>query len=328
MKLTAVSAIVFMLGLLANGQQDDQEWLEFKKQFLKQERSLKKEDEPKRYRIWKSNNNFVKQHNQLYEQGKVSFRVGVDEFSIYSDEEFSKMRKGLMEQNESSGIFENKTLPVPRFAPSSIDWRKRGYVTPVKDQGSCGSCWAFAAIGAIEGQLLRKGIKLTSLSSQQLLDCVVKSYGCYGGWVEEALLYSMRSGNMDDSVYPYIGYKSSCKYKSNSKVVQPRVAYRFSGESSLRSMVAAYGPMVVLMYTNTQSFRNYRGGIYYEPLCNYYRGRFDHAMLVVGYGSENGIPFWIVKNTWGTRYGENGYIRVRMGLGNCGIGTYNLYTLL
>lgn len=202
----------------------------------------------------------------------------------------------------------------------------------MRDQGnSCNSCWAFVATGALEGQLFRKTGKLIPLSEQNLIDCSGShgNDGCKCGWAFKAFDYVKDVGIQSDKTYPYMGKKNKCQYNSNFSVGTDRgfVQTPFNDEKELKIAVATVGPVSVQVNARLASFQHYAGGVYHDPKCN--PNQTNHAVLVVGYGSDKkGHDFWIVKNTWGTNWGEKGYIRMMRNRNCCGIATYGFYPLV
>ncbi|XP_068943858.1 procathepsin L-like isoform X2 [Petaurus breviceps papuanus] len=217
--------------------------------------------------------------------------------------------------------------PLFVTVPQSVDWREEGYVTPVKNQGNCLSCWAFSATGALEGQWFRKMGKLVSLSEQNLVDCSLDegNIGCRGGFMTNAFEYVMKNEGIDtEESYPYEGKEGNCRYEpENSGANVTRYVEIPSGEeSALTEAVAIAGPVSVAVDASHSSFQFYRGGVYYEPNCD--SEFLDHGMLVVGYGvdEESGEKYWIVKNSMGEDWGNSGYILMARDKNNhCGIAT-------
>ncbi|XP_072021116.1 digestive cysteine proteinase 2-like isoform X1 [Amphiura filiformis] len=212
--------------------------------------------------------------------------------------------------------------------PDTVDWRTKGYVTPVKNQNQtqCESGWAFSATGALEGQHFAKTGTLVSLSEQQLVDCSrsLGNMGCNGGWMDQAFQYITDNGGINtEAAYPYTAREGICKYTA-SNVGATTTGYvplgPYATESDLQVAVRI-GPISVLIDSRHSSFRMYSSGVYYEPSCS--QTLLDHGVLVVGYGTtEGGQDYWLVKNSFGTSWGENGYIKMARNKNNhCGIAT-------
>lgn len=208
--------------------------------------------------------------------------------------------------------------------PESWDWRSQGAVTSVKNQGSCGSCWAFSAIGNIEGQVAIKTKKQVDLSEQQFVDCDKVDQGCNGGLMEDAFKYAMKQGGVDTlESYPYKGRGNTCAYKSSTSAAKV-TGYNFAGtedETKLRAILHQTGPMAIAI--NATPLQFYFGGIYtpwFSWTCN--PKSLNHGVLMVGYGQEGDKQFWIIKNSWGPNWGEKGYFRIVAGKGACGVNTY------
>ncbi|WAR09035.1 CPL1-like protein [Mya arenaria] len=237
----------------------------------------------------------------------MSYYMGVTQFSDMTFEEWASVYTSRMIDDVGTGNASTFLTPENFNAPGSVDWRQKGYVTSVKDQGACGSCWSFSATGAIEGQHFRKTGKLLSLSEQQLVDCS-RSYGnkgCGGGLKDQAMLYVRDAGGIEsENAYPYT---DSCSLADSQSPWQLR---------RLMDAVASQGPIAVSIKVN-KKFQNYDGGIFYNSSC--ISAEAGHAVLAVGYGSTPG-EYWLVKNSWGPRWGEQGYIRMARNKGNvCGI---------
>ncbi|THD18939.1 Secreted cathepsin L 1 [Fasciola hepatica] len=208
-----------------------------------------------------------------------------------------------------------------RAVPASIDWRESGYVTEVKDQGQCGSCWAFSTTGTMEGQYMKNERVDTSFSEQQLVDCSRPwgNNGCGGGFMENAYNYLRQFGLESESSYPYQAVEDSCQCDRQLGVAKVTGYYTVhsGNELELQSLVGAEGPAAVAVAVDSD-FMMYRGGIYQSEICSLLR--LNHAVLTVGYGSQDDTDYWIVKNSWGTCWGEYGYIRLVRNRGNmCGI---------
>jgi cathepsin L len=212
--------------------------------------------------------------------------------------------------------------------PPSVDWRDQRLVTPVKNQQQCGSCWTFSATGSMEGQHAKKTGDLISLSESQIVDCDVNGtdQGCDGGLMDGAFQYVINNGGIErEDDYPYKPVDGPCKFKKN------KVAARFKGyhdvtggEAGLKEAVATIGPISVGIDASNPSFQFYKSGVYYEPECS--STMLDHGVLVIGYGTENGTNFWLVKNSWGESWGMDGYIKMsRDKNNNCGIATQPSY---
>merc|ERR1712121_33566 len=185
--------------------------------------------------------------------------------------------------------------------PATVDWRKHGYVTPVKDQKQCGSCWAFSATGSLEGQTFKKTGKLVSLSEQNLVDCSFPegNEGCEGGFSSEAYRYINSNGGVDtEASYPYLAVNGKCMYNSSNvgATVTGCTQIESMSEAKLKTAVASVGPISVAIDAGHQSFQLYEEGVYYEPECS--QTILDHGVLAVGYGTESdGTDYWLVKNS-------------------------------
>ena len=176
-----------------------------------------------------------------------------------------------------------------------------------KDQGTCLSCWSFAAVAAVEALYAKKFNKIMAFSEQQVVDCDRNNWGCNGGWSDRALTYIQNNGLQAASTYSYTGRTGICNYFSS------QVTARITGQRLIKDLKAAlqYGPVVVYLQASLD-FQYYKSGIF----NGYCSTKYDHAVTAVGWGVENGVEFWIVRNSYGTSWGERGNIRIRIN-GNC-----------
>uniref|UniRef100_A0A7P0T904 Cathepsin S n=1 Tax=Homo sapiens TaxID=9606 RepID=A0A7P0T904_HUMAN len=207
-------------------------------------------------------------------------------------------------------------------------WKKT-YGKQYKEKGSCGACWAFSAVGALEAQLKLKTGKLVSLSAQNLVDCSTEKYGnkgCNGGFMTTAFQYIIDNKGIDsDASYPYKAMDQKCQYDSKYRAAtcSKYTELPYGREDVLKEAVANKGPVSVGVDARHPSFFLYRSGVYYEPSCTQ---NVNHGVLVVGYGDLNGKEYWLVKNSWGHNFGEEGYIRMARNKGNhCGIASFPSY---
>ncbi|XP_054443935.1 procathepsin L-like isoform X2 [Pteronotus mesoamericanus] len=210
--------------------------------------------------VWEKNMKMIELHNWEHSQGKHSFTMAMNAFGDMTNEEFRQAINGFQYQKHRKG----KVFQEPPYAeiPLSVDWREKGYVTPVKDQGQCGSCWAFSATGALEGQMFRKTGKLVSLSEQNLLDCSQPqgNYGCNGGLVNNAFQYVKENKGLDsEASYPYHARDESCKYKPEFSAANDTGFVNIHRqEKSLMKAVASVGPISVGIDASLISFQFYK----------------------------------------------------------------------
>jgi len=308
-----------------------QSWTSFKNLFSKNY-ARESNEEHSRFKTWLKNKLAIDQHNKLFEQGKTSFKMKLNKFSDLNEKERVLYTGFLMDKhNETTKTKFVKTFrPKNTQNPSSIDWRDYGYVTNVKDQGQCGSCWAFSAVGSLEGAFKKAYNTLPYLSEQDLVDCSFEegNGGCQGGWMNNAFQAIINQGGIDyDYYYPYqaVDYYG-CRHtlSANAGTIRTWVNINRGDEKDLETALATVGPISIAMDVSHNSFYNYRSGVWYEPNCS--TSYLSHAMTLVGYGVENGIPYWLVKNSWGTYWGDNGYIKVAKGYNNmCGIASAASY---
>jgi cathepsin L len=286
-------------------------------------------EELERFAIFHENLQFINEHNEKFARGEVSFEVGVNPFSDWTDAELAR-RNGFAPSAEVDSM-ETEVFVYPEgvSAPSSLDWRQKKYVTDVKDQGQCGSCWSFSTTGALEGQWAKAGKGLKSFSEQNLVDCDTSyDHGCNGGLPEKAYVYVEKNGIELEKDYPYTGHKGKCEFNKGKAVGSIKSWKRAPNkESELVNTLASVGPISIAIDASHRSFQMYKKGIYYEPSCSSYR--LDHAVLLVGYGSEGGQDYWLVKNSWSTRWGESGYVKIARNKNNhCGVATQATYPLV
>ncbi|XP_078322733.1 procathepsin L-like [Crassostrea virginica] len=312
-----------------NFQPYEQAWKEFK---ILHDKAYVAKEEIYRFEIFRENVQEIEEHNKLYHLGKKSYYMGVNQFSDLTHAEFLKYnglnRTLLNRQGCSSYLTVNKPA-----APDSVDWRKKGYVTGVKNQKRCGSCWAFSTTGSLEGQHYRKTGKLVPLSEQQLVDCSSSfgNHGCNGGLMDKAFKYVESVGGIEtEEDYPYTAKDNKCTF-DDSKIaakVSGCVDVESGSETALMTSVAEVGPVSVAIDASQPSFRSYQGGVYDEPMCS--PTRLDHGVLVVGYDTDSEKQdYWIVKNSWSEQWGENGYIKMSRNKDNqCGIASKASYPLV
>uniref|UniRef100_A0A668ACS4 Cathepsin 12 n=1 Tax=Myripristis murdjan TaxID=586833 RepID=A0A668ACS4_9TELE len=285
-------------------------------------------DDIERRAIWENNMRVIDENNQGFFMGTRLFTMTRQEYQVLQGAMMNAqfVRRG---KNASARKLRHN---AEKLGAHLVDYRAMGYVTEVKDQGYCGSCWAFSTTGAIEGQIYKRTGRLTSLSEQNLVDCSrpYGTYGCNGAWMANAYDYVINNGLQSTSTYPYTSVDTQpCFYDSRLSVAHIS-DYRFipkGDEQALADAVATIGPITVAIDADHPSFLFYSSGIYEEPNCN--PNNLSHAVLLVGYGSEEGQDYWIIKNSWGTSWGEGGYMRlIRDGSNTCGIASYALYPIL
>jgi cathepsin F len=275
-------------------------------------------NDEKAYRLatFKHNLATIEYHNSM----DSGAQYGVNEFSDMSEEEFSQKMLTL-HHDHTHGNF--PVAPAITTAPpASIDWREKGAVTAVKNQGQCGSCWSFSTTGNVEGQWFLKKGSLTSLSEQNLVDCDTKEdQGCNGGLPSNAYAYIMANGGIDtEASYPYKAVDGTCKFsKANVGAQISNWTSVSTDETQIAAYLAANGPLSIGI--NAGWMQTYTGGVSDPLFCN--PAKLDHGVLIVGYGvdSASGKPFWNIKNSWGPAWGESGYYRIVRGKGKCGLNT-------
>lgn len=309
----------------------DNLWEDFKTKYWKNYESA--HTESLRRLIWEKNFNRVIVHNSHADNGLQTYWLGINEYADMLGYEFVRMMNGLLPRN--------LTMHRPEFTvtdddvsklPSEVDWRQQGYVTPVKNQGQCGSCWAFSTTGSLEGQHFKKTKNLISLSEQDLVDCSrdCGNMGCNGGLMDQAFMcIKKHKGIMLEEDYPYEGHDGKCRFDVSkvAATVRGYVDVKSGDEKALQKAVATVGPISVAIDASHFSFQLYSHGVYKEPSCS--STRLDHGVLVVGYGTKNGEAYWLVKNSWGKSWGMHGYIMMARNHDNmCGIATQASYPLV
>jgi len=306
----------------------DAHWTLFKSTFGKQYSTV---EEITRRLAWEANVAIIRKHNLEHDLGLHSYTLGLNNYGDLTNAEFNKIMNGLRVDLNQTKSANRRTYVAPANVqlPDSVDWRTKGYVTEVKDQGQCGSCWAFSSTGALEGQHFAKTSQLVSLSEQNLVDCSRKqgNMGCNGGLMDQAFTYIQENNGIDtESSYPYEAVDQKCRFKS-ADVGATDTGYTDvaqQDENALQSAIATVGPISVAIDASHSSFQLYKSGVYNERACS--TTQLDHGVLAVGYDSQNGQDYYIVKNSWGTSWGNQGYIYMSRNKNNqCGIATLSSF---
>ena len=284
------------------------------------------DEEMRRNTIWQSNKQYIEAHNANAD--KFGFELGMNAFGDLESHEVVAILNGYMQEmkNSSKDVF---TYNPNIEAAATVDWREKGAVTEVKNQGQCGSCWSFSATGSLEGQHFLKKGELVSLSEQNLIDCSTRygNHGCKGGLMDNAFRYIEANRGIDtERSYPYQAHDELCRFREadvgatcSGYVDIPR-----RDEKALTQAIQTVGPISVAIDASKKTFHYYRRGVYYDPLCS--STKLDHGVLAVGYGSEEGQDYYIVKNSWGPAWGDEGYVMMsRNRENNCGIATQASY---
>ncbi|KAK8846156.1 hypothetical protein M9Y10_020161 [Tritrichomonas musculus] len=239
----------------------------------------------------------------------LTFRVGINQFSCHTPAEYKAI---LGVRGSSKKLRETIVSKSKANVPDSYDWRDKKVVNPIKDQASCGSCWAFSAIATSESAYAIATGKLLQFSEQNLVDCA-PCYGCGGGWADAGCNYVIQDQagqfNSEDD-YPYTATDGTCTYNAAKGIgkITKLITVSFGNEDDLKEKVATYGVASVSISAGNTPFMSYAGGILDDDDCLF--AQIDHAVACVGYGSENGVDYWIVRNSWGTKWGEQGYVRM------------------
>lgn len=301
-----------------------QEFIEYTKKYNKNYSSPQEFES--RFKIWKKNYNKIKRNNPS--PGKSGAKFGLNEFSDMSEEEFASKYLTLdPEMYRDLATISSEDLGLDDVeAPEEFDWEfDRGIKTEVKHQMDCGGCWAFATTSALESQYFIKYGSNISFSEQQLIDCDENNLKCEGGNMRKAFLYLQEHGLMKSEDYPFINGEGECNYNENKTVIKvTEFSFIPKDEEEMKKALYKYGPLAGAV--NGVMLVFYDGGIYEPQYSTYCPDSINHAVVIVGYGidKETNKKFWRVKNSYGPKWGENGYFRMVRGEGYCGIKRYNL----
>jgi len=267
------------------------------------------DEEAHRFQTFQDNFYFIQNFNANPEHTST---VGLNEYADLNTQEF-KALKSCTGMTQPTPVVQTTTVDVEAVnaLPASVDWRTKNAVTPIKNQGDCGSCWSFSTTGSLEGlYAITKG-SLLSFSEQQLVDCSGQygNEGCDGGWPFWALEYTQAEGIELESVYPYVGVDQTCAYAAGSVVFTNTGGYTNvtkNNEVALATAVVQQ-PISICVEADQPVFQLYTGGIINSASCG---TQLDHAILIVGYNVQGNQPYWIVKNSWGTSWGLAGYLYI------------------
>ncbi|KAH8354079.1 hypothetical protein KR084_006631 [Drosophila pseudotakahashii] len=282
-----------------------------------------------RKNIFRQNLRYIHSKNRA----KLTYTLAVNHLADKTEEEL-KARRGY----KSSGVYNTgKPFPydVPKYQdeiPDQYDWRLYGAVSPVKDQSVCGSCWSFGTIGHLEGAFfLKNGGNLVRLSQQALIDCswAYGNNGCDGGEDFRVYQWMLQSGGVptEEEYGPYLGQDGYC-HVNNVTLVAPIKGFvnvTSNDPNAFKLALLKHGPLSVAIDASPKTFSFYSHGVYYEPSCKNDVDGLDHAVLAVGYGTINGEDYWLVKNSWSTYWGNDGYILMSAKKNNCGVMTMPTY---
>ncbi|XP_009761201.1 vignain-like [Nicotiana tabacum] len=280
-----------------------------------------------RFGIYQSNVQFIDFFNSL----NLSYNLTDNAFADMTNLEFKSKYSGYKKHTHNSKKAAPNITCAGSKLPVSLDWRKSGVVTRVKDQKNCGSCWAFSAVAAVEGINKIKTGKLVSLSEQELVDCDVNSdnQGCNGGFMEKAFSFIKKNGGITtEKNYPYVGKDQKCNTTKAKQHAVTISGYEMvaKNEESLQAAVTKQ-PISVAIDASGYDFQLYAGGVY-SGFCG---NSLNHGVTLIGYGVDDGEKYWLVKNSWGTMWGEDGYIKIKRGSndkkGMCGIAMQASYPL-
>ncbi|XP_048415306.1 procathepsin L-like [Stegostoma tigrinum] len=318
----------------------DEDWRNWKSEHEKQ---YTEGEESYRRMVWEDNMRFIKQHNLEHSMGKHGFTVGMNHFGDLTNKEFNELMNGFrpLDSNNVNVVDEfggdrndeeaDEDENDDYLEDATVDWREKGYVTQVKNQGNCGSCWAFSATGAIEGQWFAKTKQLIPLSEQQLVDCssLYGNAGCRGGWMSNAFEYVVNSGGINSATdYRYVAEQNNCSFMINKIAAKIKhYAFVIRRVKYLSRAVARIGPISVAIDASKRSFQFYRQGVYNNQQCSAHLP--NHAVLVVGFGKMDNNDYWLIKNSWGTGWGDQGYIKILKSRANiCGVLNYAVYPIV
>ena len=301
------------------------EFGKFIKKFGKKYDSI--EETIKRFNIFKEHYAYITKHNSE----NNDFKLGINHLSDLTLKEIKqKYRTG-----KSLPINYCTLKHVPTEGHPVIDWREQKVITPVRDQGRCGSCWAFSAVGALESaHAIKKGGSLVALSLQEILDCSrdYDNEGCEGGNMGPAFVYVKDHGISTEKEYPYEAADRKCRKKSSGYKVSGCVNVTADDSNELLEALS-YGPVSISVRSDNYVFTDYTSGII-TGKCGNESDELDHAILLVGAGVDktSGIPYWILKNSWSAYWGEGGYLRIKRdtakGHGICGMAMENFYPVV
>jgi cathepsin L len=267
------------------------------------------DEEESRFQIFKANLDLIEETNAQ----NLSYKLGVNEFAHLTWDEFKEvyMRKNKPERTWGAlpylGTHNYSGAPLK----ASVDWTTSGAVTPVKNQGQCGSCWAFSTTGSLEGAWQIATGHLVSLSEQQFVDCDHIDQGCNGGLMDNGFKYAESNSLCTESSYPYLGRGGTCKATSCTVGIPKGdvSGYKDVSPKSTEALMEAVAkqPVSIAIEADKPIFQLYKSGVL-KGSCG---SNLDHGVLVVGYGESDGSLYWKVKNSWGVTWGEEGFIRLK-----------------
>jgi len=268
---------------------------------------LSKDELNRRFSVFRNNLIDILIHNADVSQ---NFTLGVNQFTDLTPQEFKEQYVGGLKSQ--LGSYGCKTFSsTASDAPSSIDWRSKNAVTSVKDQGQCGSCWSFSATGAIEGAWAISNGQLVDLSEQELVDCATGiaygSRGCSGGQMEGGFKFVIQNGQCSLSSYPYTAKDEKCKSCAALAHISSCSDVKPNDQVSLKAAVSQQ-PVAVAISADSRIFQSYSSGVITSSACY---TSLNHGVLVVGYGTENDVDYWLVKNSWGPTWGSAGYVKIQ-----------------
>jgi KDEL-tailed cysteine endopeptidase len=309
--ITFITAQQGLRGVVLSSDDEHLIWKEFanfQERFSKRYETIRELED--RFSVFKNNFMSIFLHNNDITQ---NFTLGINQFTDLTSEEFKNYVRGSL-KGPVTGYGCKTFATSSDNIPDSIDWRTKGAVTSVKDQGQCGSCWTFSATGAVEGAWAIAGNKLVDLAEQELVDCAeghkYGSHGCSGGMMDGAFKYIKERGQCTNAEYPYTSgttmEEGKCKNCEPVAQIMGCEDIMQNDQLALKAAVSQQ-PVSIAIEADTMYFQSYKSGVLDSAKCG---TNLDHGVLIVGYGEENGLKYWLVKNSWSTTWGDNGYVKI------------------